>query len=95
VPEPDNDVEALFMRFFSFEGKYPSVLREDGTAFIWNSSKGAWGEMSARALVSDTRTDELTASEFETDLVVAGIDPSTLSAISENSEPIFPKRPKS
>ena len=31
---------------------------------------------------------KLTASEFETDLVVAGIDPNTLSAISENSEPI-------
>ena len=32
---------------------------------------------------------KLTASEFETDLVVAGIDPNTLSAISENSEPIW------
>ena len=69
------------MRFFSFEGKYPSVLREDGTAFTWSSSKGAWAEMSARVLVSDTRTDELTASEFETDLVIAGIDPSTLEAL--------------
>ncbi len=76
------------MRFFSLEGKFPAVLREDGAAFIWNSSKGAWGTMSARELLSDTRTDELTASEFETDLVVAGIEPSTLSAISENPEPI-------
>ena len=69
------------MRFFSFEGKYPSVLRGDGTAFTWNSSKGAWAEMSARVLVSDTRTDELTASEFETRLAVAGIEPSTLEAL--------------
>ena len=69
------------MRFFSFEGKYPSVLREDGTAFTWNSSKGTWAEMSARVLVSDTRTDELTASEFETRLVVTGIDPSALEAL--------------
>ena len=71
------------MRFFSLEGKFPAVLREDGTAFIWNSSKGAWGNMSARELLSDTSTDELTASEFETDLVVAGIDPSTLSKLDD------------
>ena len=88
MPKSDDDAEVSSMRFFSFEGIWPSVLREDGTAFTWNSSKGAWGEMSARVLVSDTRTDELTASEFETRLVVAGIEPSTLSAISENSEPI-------
>ena len=43
--------------------------------------KAPWGNMSARVLLSDTRTDELTASEFETDLVVAGIDPSTLEAL--------------
>lgn len=73
------------MRFFSFEGTWPSVLREDGTAFIWNSSKGAWAEMSARVLVSDTRTDELTASEFETRLVVAGIEPSTLSKLDDSA----------
>ena len=36
----------------------------------------------------NARMKKLTASEFETDLVVAGIDPSTLLAISENSEPI-------
>ena len=44
--------------------------------------------MSARELISDTRTPELTASEFETRLVVAGIEPSTLLEISEKSEPI-------
>ena len=76
------------MRFFSLEGKYPAVLREDGKAFSWSNTREAWSEMSARELLSDTRTDELTASEFESDLVVAGIEPSTLSAISENSEPI-------
>lgn len=73
------------MRFFSLEGIYPAVLRDDGAAFIWNSSKGAWGNMSARELLSDTRTDELTASEFETDLVVAGIEPSTLSKLDDSA----------
>ena len=76
------------MRFFSLEGKYPAVLREDGKAFSWSNTREAWSEMSARELMSDTRTPELTASEFETRLAVAGIEPSTLSAISENSEPI-------
>ena len=73
------------MSFFSLEGKYPAVLREDGKAFIWNSSKGAWGNMSARELLSDTRTDELTASEFETRLAVAGIEPSTLSKLDDSA----------
>ena len=76
------------MRFFSLEGKYPAVLREDGKAFSWSNTREAWSEMSARELMSDTRTPELTASEFETRLLVAGIEPSTLSAICENSEPI-------
>ena len=59
------------MIFFALEGKYPAVLREDGKAFFWSNTREAWSEMSARELLSDTRTDELTASEFETDLVVA------------------------
>jgi len=74
----DTKAGGFIYAIFSFEGTWPSVLREDGTAFTWSSFKGVWGEMSARALLSDTRTDELTASEFETRLVVAGIEPSTL-----------------
>ncbi len=58
------------MRFFSLEGKYPAVLREGGKAFSWSNTREAWSEMSACELMSDTRTHELTASEFETRLVV-------------------------
>ena len=69
------------MRFFALEGTFPSVLTEDGKAFIWNASDEAWGEISARALMAEPRTVELTKSEFETDLALDGIDPNTLSAI--------------
>jgi len=69
------------MRFFSLEGIYPAVLRDDGKAFSWSNTREAWAEMSARELLSDTRTPELSASEFETGLVVAGIEPSTLEAL--------------
>jgi|DEB0MinimDraft_6_1074348.scaffolds.fasta_scaffold460939_1 hypothetical protein len=65
------------MRFFSLEGKYPTVLRDDGAAFILDDD-GTWGEISAKELLSDTRTDELTAAEFDTELAVFGGNLSTL-----------------
>jgi hypothetical protein len=59
------------MRFFSLEGKYPPVLRDDGKAFILDDD-GTWGEISAKELLFDTRTPELTASEFDTRMAVFG-----------------------
>ena len=73
------------MRFFSLEGIYPAVLRDDGKAFSWSNTREAWAEMSARELLADTRTPELTASEFETRLVVEGIEPNTLSKLDDSA----------
>ncbi len=61
------------MRFFAMEGIYPTVLREDGRAFLWTgipSSKwnegcpGDWGQISANELMADQRTPELSEAEF-------------------------------
>jgi hypothetical protein len=65
------------MRFFSLEGSIPAVLRDDGAAFILKSD-GAWGEISAKELLADTRTPELTAAEFDARMAVFGGDLSTL-----------------
>jgi hypothetical protein len=65
------------MRFFSLEGSIPAVLRDDGKAFILKSD-GAWGEISAKELLSDTRTPEFTAAEFDTEMAVFGGDLSAL-----------------
>ena len=67
------------MRFFSLEGKFPAVLRDDGRVFILKTS-GDWGEISADEFRADTRTPELTAAEFDTEMAVFGGDLSTLPA---------------
>lgn len=59
------------MRFFSLEGHIPTVLRDDGRAFILKLD-GTWGEISAKELLFDTRTLELSAPEFDTELAVFG-----------------------
>ena len=79
------------MRFFSLEGSIPAVLRDDGAAFILKSD-GAWGEISAKELLSDTRTDELTAAEFDTELAVFGGNLSTLPTTTER--PTLPSQPE-
>ena len=66
------------MRFFSLEGKFPAVLRDDGKAFIWNGSTSAWGEISADELRADLGTPELTEGEFKIRALVSGADPSTV-----------------
>jgi hypothetical protein len=59
------------MRFFSLEGKYPPVLRDDGKAFILDDD-GTWGEISANELRAEPRNDEYTAAEFDTVLALFG-----------------------
>jgi hypothetical protein len=79
------------MRFFSLEGSIPAALRDDGAAFILKSD-GTWGEISAKELLSDTRTDELTAAEFDTRMAVFGGDLSTLPTTTER--PTLPSQPE-
>jgi len=62
------------MRFFSLEGSFPTVLRDDGRAFIWKVSTSTWGQISAHELMADTRTPELSEAEFKIGALVWGAD---------------------
>jgi hypothetical protein len=66
------------MKYFSLEGSFPAVLRDDGKAFIWEESTSNWGEISAKELLWDTRTPELSEAEFKIRALVSGADPSTI-----------------
>jgi hypothetical protein len=58
------------MKYFSLEGSFPAVLRDDGKAFIWEASTSNWGEISAKELLWEA--------EFKIRALVSGADPSTI-----------------